>query len=299
MICVECGEPVDSLYTKYTNGHIKLTDCTQCFKTADKYVEFDSVILFIDVLLMKPQAYKHMVFNLMSDDYDLNKEAKSEECRGYNPLSLWLRRNKVQRIRVLAVLFEIYLIWAYAEKNHYHEKFHNPFLITSAILDRHVIAQYLLFAVQCICNDIITHSVAQYFIFNQLHWEPKSSGKETTKYFKDALSLAIIISGGTKLFPILMLIWPYDDVAITNVINSVANINLVESLKVITGCSYLQASWVFASITLVKLVVTKSILALILSGGKFELWKLFIQNEWATILGQIYSAAHVFTLKRG
>ncbi|XP_071835052.1 protein ARV1-like isoform X2 [Apostichopus japonicus] len=35
-----------------------------CQKVVDKYVEFDPVIILLDVLLFKPQAYRHILFNM-------------------------------------------------------------------------------------------------------------------------------------------------------------------------------------------------------------------------------------------
>ncbi|CAG8443802.1 5687_t:CDS:2 [Funneliformis caledonium] len=61
--CVECGVPVTNLYTEYSKGNIRLTHCEICNKFADKYVEHDFVIIFIDMLLHKPQVYRHLLFN--------------------------------------------------------------------------------------------------------------------------------------------------------------------------------------------------------------------------------------------
>ncbi|CAI2174547.1 14427_t:CDS:2 [Funneliformis geosporum] len=61
--CVECGAPVTNLYTEYSKGNIRLTHCEKCKKFADKYVEHDFVIIFIDMLLHKPQVYRHLLFN--------------------------------------------------------------------------------------------------------------------------------------------------------------------------------------------------------------------------------------------
>lgn len=65
MICITCMRPVDSLYTVYSNDHIQLTDCPYCQETVDKYVEIDNVLLFIDLLLLKAGAYRHLVFNAL------------------------------------------------------------------------------------------------------------------------------------------------------------------------------------------------------------------------------------------
>lgn len=35
----------------------------KCKQVVDKYVEFDPVIVLLDALLFKPQAYRHVLFN--------------------------------------------------------------------------------------------------------------------------------------------------------------------------------------------------------------------------------------------
>ena len=43
-------------------GDVRLTQCPRCKKFADKYVEHDFVVLFIDLVLVKPQVrdlHKH------------------------------------------------------------------------------------------------------------------------------------------------------------------------------------------------------------------------------------------------
>lgn len=62
-ICIECKWPVKDLYTSYSKADdrslgkgVRLTQCPRCHRFADKYVEHDYVILFIDLVLIKPQV---------------------------------------------------------------------------------------------------------------------------------------------------------------------------------------------------------------------------------------------------
>ena len=62
-ICIECSFPVSSLYTAYSSADdhslgrgVRLTQCPRCKRFADKYVEHDKVVLFIDMVLIKPQV---------------------------------------------------------------------------------------------------------------------------------------------------------------------------------------------------------------------------------------------------
>jgi hypothetical protein len=73
-ICIECRHPVKTLWRegagdKSTGHNIRLTVCKNCGRFCDKYVEHDFVVLFIDLVLIKPQVYRHLLHNtLMKDD---------------------------------------------------------------------------------------------------------------------------------------------------------------------------------------------------------------------------------------
>ena len=62
-ICIECRYPIPTLYTTYSKADdktlgkgVRLTQCPRCKRFADKYVEHDFVVLFIDLVLIKPQV---------------------------------------------------------------------------------------------------------------------------------------------------------------------------------------------------------------------------------------------------
>lgn len=69
-ICISCRTPVRTLYTTYSKADdralgkgVRLTQCPHCKKFADKYVEHDFVVLFIDLVLIKAEVYRHLLFN--------------------------------------------------------------------------------------------------------------------------------------------------------------------------------------------------------------------------------------------
>ena len=69
--CVECARPVPSLYTysyKQYEQTIRLTPCPSCNAiAADPYVEFEQIIVILDLILHKKQAYRHVLFNRKLD----------------------------------------------------------------------------------------------------------------------------------------------------------------------------------------------------------------------------------------
>eukprot|EP00249_Psilotum_nudum_P017285 c26250_g1_i11 orf=373-1089(+) len=63
MCCVHCGTPVNEVYVQYSPGNIRLTKCILCKCVADEYVECEMMIIVIDLILHKPEAYRHLFFN--------------------------------------------------------------------------------------------------------------------------------------------------------------------------------------------------------------------------------------------
>ncbi|XP_043802494.1 protein ARV1 [Apis laboriosa] len=61
--CVNCGTEIEELYRKYSPNVLKLLKCETCGFLADKYIEYDSVIILVDLILLKRQAYRHLLYN--------------------------------------------------------------------------------------------------------------------------------------------------------------------------------------------------------------------------------------------
>ena len=66
--CVQCGaRSTDPLYKEYGkrshSGNIRLTRCNVCDARLDKYLEYDSVLITIDLILHKIEVYRHLLFN--------------------------------------------------------------------------------------------------------------------------------------------------------------------------------------------------------------------------------------------
>ncbi|OXV08811.1 hypothetical protein Egran_03429 [Elaphomyces granulatus] len=124
-ICIECSYPVSHLYTSYSKADdrslgkgVRLTQCPRCKRFADKYVEHDYVVLFIDLVLIKPQVYRHLLFNrLGTDDHRFDRS--------------------IIRLGVLLLLFDVYLTWARIEKS--------SSLAASPLATAPIILQYLFF----------------------------------------------------------------------------------------------------------------------------------------------------------
>ncbi|KAB8067554.1 Arv1-like family-domain-containing protein [Aspergillus leporis] len=124
-ICIECSYPVSHLYSTYSRADdhslgkgVRLTQCPRCQRFADKYVEYDFVVIFIDLVLIKPQVYRHLLFNRLGGDN--NQFDRS-----------------IIRLGVLLLLFDVYLTWARIEKS--------PSLATTFLSCAPIVVQYFFF----------------------------------------------------------------------------------------------------------------------------------------------------------
>ncbi|BFU22161.1 hypothetical protein CL6EHI_090390 [Entamoeba histolytica] len=63
MKCIECGCDIDNTYEIFCGQFIRLLRCPKCGKVADKYIEYDNVLVFLDMLLQKRPVYRHLLFN--------------------------------------------------------------------------------------------------------------------------------------------------------------------------------------------------------------------------------------------
>lgn len=228
MICIECTEPVSSLYTEYSTDNIRLTACSKCNKFADKYIEHDGVLIFIDLLLLKKQAYRHLVFNVLTPD-----TSPSTTNDNLHP--------RVRRLFLLITLFEVYLTWAQVEKGP-----QTP--LTRYLLGLPIITQYNYFLIICLTEAITWHVSVRVMARILLGWKRPN-----------ALSTALLISSATKLLPILMIIWDYDVPLAAALVGWAVNFNVVEALTIILSCSYFKAIVITAMSSIAKGAVSRFI----------------------------------------
>ncbi|XP_011312423.1 protein ARV1 isoform X2 [Fopius arisanus] len=63
--CINCGVEVKELYRRYSPSVLK----TNCGSLADKYIEYDPVIVLVDLVLLEKPAYRHLLYNSEFESY--------------------------------------------------------------------------------------------------------------------------------------------------------------------------------------------------------------------------------------
>ncbi|KAL8399929.1 hypothetical protein RB594_000371 [Gaeumannomyces avenae] len=265
-ICIECRHPVKTLWTKYSgagdksSGHnIRLTVCKNCGRFCDKYVEHDFVVLFIDLVLIKPQVYRHLLHNSLMREGDR-----------FDPAMI--------RLGVLLLLFDVYLTWARIEKQFSADSV--PYQTSFGRLSQQpIVFQYLFFLLLCSLSNLAFHLSIRFLTSSPL--SPLALlGLLPTYARPNSVSTALLVSSSTKLFPILMVIWEYDVPAAARSLGWAVVLNNVEALKILLDCSYGAA-------------------ALLATAGAFSRWAVGAAFLWAAGLEGVDSAGEASVAEDG
>ena len=72
-VCVECGRRQRRCIRQLQEGNYCLEECSQCKKTVDIYVEYESNLKLLQYMLCKPQIYRHAFFNYRQHDHYISK----------------------------------------------------------------------------------------------------------------------------------------------------------------------------------------------------------------------------------
>eukprot|EP01029_Cantina_marsupialis_P028875 TRINITY_DN778119_c0_g1_i1.p1 TRINITY_DN778119_c0_g1~~TRINITY_DN778119_c0_g1_i1.p1 ORF type:complete len:246 (+),score=20.82 TRINITY_DN778119_c0_g1_i1:104-841(+) len=61
--CIECSQVVENTWETFGENTVRLVKCPNCSKFTDSYVQKELFLVFVDVLLQRPQSYRHLIFN--------------------------------------------------------------------------------------------------------------------------------------------------------------------------------------------------------------------------------------------
>eukprot|EP00164_Ancoracysta_twista_P006979 GFYU01009826.1.p1 GENE.GFYU01009826.1~~GFYU01009826.1.p1 ORF type:complete len:240 (-),score=24.03 GFYU01009826.1:178-897(-) len=209
MICVECGQPVNDVYREFSHGNIRLTRCERCGKYADKYVEYEVILIVLDLFLQQPQVYRHLLFN---------RTPYRESGLGYF----------FYKLAFLSVLFECYLKW-FRLKTVYDEE---ESLITMhqypSPYERYwhlflsCLGEYVVYCLGIVASTKMFYHLDAVFV----------------KY--NYLVMAIILAGFGRFLLVLMMIWDYH-ISFSTVVNAFVLSSNVTAVKVFLDTTTVSA----------------------------------------------------------
>ena len=275
-ICIECRYPVKTLYTEYSKADdralgkgVRLTQCPRCKKFADKYVEHDFVVLFIDLVLIKPQVSCNTQGSRRTAADSAGVPASPLQPAGARRLEIrrtrraqpashrpraYILQRSILRLGILLLLFDVYLTWARIEKlalpraSPYRASTPaSPAPTNAAILQAQpLILQYLFFLLLVSLSTLAFHIPIRLLTsLNPSSLPPslRAWWTELIPYYPHPipLSTALLVSSCTKLFPILLIIWDYDLPSSATAVSWAVIVNNVAALEILMDCGYFRA----------------------------------------------------------
>ncbi|ETN64430.1 hypothetical protein AND_003856 [Anopheles darlingi] len=213
-VCITCGRPVTGLYRRISSTVLKIIDCEKCNNPADKYIEFEVLIILIDLMLLSKPAYRHILYN--------------SDCK-----NLW-------KIGCILILLEAYCFWTDAFRGitniSYRSHVNDPFLSEKG---------FYLSAIHFLTGFMLLYGFL--YLFNRLLGRPlglaerHSTAGDGKSYPRLLLHGVILASIGKFLF-IPIIIWRESSTETSMAIHIVLVllyfvISLVQIHSVISDCS--------------------------------------------------------------
>lgn len=199
-VCVHCGKEVPQLYRLYGKHHIRLAICKQCNSVADPYVEVELTLLTIDIFLLKPEAYRHVLFNRTSIDLMLRDFWKfvvvSLTCDTYMKAAGLIENYKTTQLGALKIV-DLFLIM----------------LISTSV-------EFL---------SLVLFMLAIKHVYCKLNAINVSTS---------LLLVGITYSSYGKLVSMLMWVWDYHDAMFVHAVKAMVICSNTEVIKVLLGLSY-------------------------------------------------------------
>jgi hypothetical protein len=266
-ICIECRHPVKTLWREgagdKAGGHnIRLTVCKNCGRFCDKYVEHDFVVLFIDLVLIKPQVYRHLLHNTLmkdEDEFAVRRLPHKLHTVLINPDL----QPSIIRLDILLLLFDVYLTWARIERQSVPDGGDNLTLNGfGRLASWPIVCQYLFFLLLCTLSTLAFHASIRFLSSSRC--SPLALMGILPPYSRpNSVSTALLVSSSTKLFPILMVIWEYDVPAAARSLGWAVVVNNVEALKILLGCGYGVATLLATAGALSRWVMGRAVLRVV------------------------------------
>ncbi|XP_034940914.1 protein ARV1 [Chelonus insularis] len=174
--CINCSQQVEELYRRYSPSVLKVLKCSNCGNLADKYIEYDPVIVLLDLVLLEKQAYRHLLYNSTFKSY-------------------W-------KLMVVLLLSESFRVWSNFGKHEVLEKIEDKIEYNKNIGFEGEQSFYILLAHTGLSLGTFVLAVA---VGTELRW--LSMGKKPKKYKVIDLFRALVVGGSAKLLGLLSLVW--------------------------------------------------------------------------------------------
>ncbi|CAF1664843.1 unnamed protein product [Rotaria magnacalcarata] len=202
--CVTCGTATDELSHHYKEGVIKIIHCKQCQNPVDPYIELDDLLVFIDFVLLKLRAHRHVLFNIDKIKY-----------------------NHIIKLCFAFILANAYIKWFHLKNDQYQSIInhdHNIFFALEYGFYVKLIESFLEYAIRF--GFILTISMLEY-------------RQDWTKEKSILLFRALVLSSIGQLFILPLLIWSpdhrdYYDILISYIFTTLCHAQVLNASRLLS-----------------------------------------------------------------
>ncbi|KAI0784548.1 Arv1-domain-containing protein [Abortiporus biennis] len=218
-ICTSCTHPTPFLYTVYnTENNLRLEQCSNCGSFADPYVEHDTLTLILDLILLKRDVYRHLLFNRGSGVRRLGEDLNKEENKKPTISDGAREREKARQWHLLKLAAVLITVDAFIRWTHLGVS--QPFDATRidlATWNAQATQGFLRVFIGCLVETLAFHIgivIACYILLHALDYvnsrksnpPPISGIRQQFRY--SLVPLSLLYSSLTKLFLLFLLsIW--------------------------------------------------------------------------------------------
>ncbi|KAI0090283.1 Arv1-like family-domain-containing protein [Irpex rosettiformis] len=237
-ICTSCTHTIPYLYTVYNSAdNLRLEQCTSCHAFADPYIEHDMLTLWLDLILLKRDVYRHLLYNrgtgarilseqgpknrdesALAPEPNINEAAnKTHDTEGPSMPSPSLELERWQHILRLGSI--LILVDAFIRWTHFSSRTTSDGLYTDVLRwNQDAVEGFLRILAACLIETVGFHVgviLSSFVILHALDWvrlnilrqqPPRSGIRSEFRY--SHIPLTIFYSSLNKLFLLFLLtIW--------------------------------------------------------------------------------------------
>ncbi|KAI4176728.1 MAG: hypothetical protein LQ343_000821 [Gyalolechia ehrenbergii] len=225
-------------------GDVRLTQCPRCKRFADNEASGGCT-----ASTKYRQVYRHLLFNRLGhEDDELDPS--------------------ITRLGTLLLLFDVYLTWSRIESL--------PPLLTASSPIPHlpILLQYVFYLLLCATMTASQHLTIRWLAqmtglgarsINETDGGQRDDDDAPARSTANGISTALFVSSCMKLFPILMVVWKYDDAggSVGRGVEGAVAVQNLEALRILLECGYAGAAGLVGAGWMVRWAVARLILGFI------------------------------------
>ncbi len=211
-VCVYCGTPCACLYrqlNKKSLSSIKAMHCENCHRIVDPYIEREWLLVLLDCILLRPEAYRHVLYNnqdiswYVRSKYNKNEETSEED---ENKAVSGSRIPNLVQWTLVSGLFHALLKWkallhTQQEKQHIRYGVSMPLELISVDSDSSTFLRGLFVATSFL--DFIAQWMAIYGFLKLV----SRNDTKTSHSIGYQIYLALLLPTSFQIICILVLLW--------------------------------------------------------------------------------------------